>query len=272
MTTKKRSVSRKRTSPVVSKGLSGIEVRYLIWKGSVPKEPTSLVVSEGLSAIEELWKKQKEVDVLLRESREKQASMEMEAAVQDIELLSQEESPTTTTPGGRDLQLRYQSQREKYNRLKGLDRQLESAKEKIRSIPEIKNYLHPPKRVSSAPSPIAPVQGNHVWRPNPRAEENLVESKEAGVEATTTNGAEESDRGEQPVTVEDIKAALGNRIEVVELWQRRQRSLDKKDTKRHLYELAGQDPSEFYKWQRGELPDGSTADRDIRRELTTDRD
>ena len=255
----------------MSKGLSGIEVRYLIWKSSVPKEPTSLVVSEGLSAIEELWKKQKEVDVLLRESREKQASMEVEAAVQDIELLSQEEIPATQTPDRRDLQLRHQSETDEYNRLKDRDRQLESRKEGIKSIPEIKDYLHPPKRVSSAPPPITPVRGTGPWHPKPRPRVGFVGNEE---HATITNRAQKSDPAEQPASVGDIKAALkaSDRRQALELWRRRRTSANKTATWAALYRRAGKDKKEFQAWRNGERRVGSAADRDITRALTTDWD
>jgi hypothetical protein len=71
---------------------------------------------------------------------------------------------------------------------------------------------------------------------------------------------------------EDIKAALkaGNRKTAVELWQQRQKSANKPATKTALYKKAKQHKSEYYRWERHELPDNSSADRAIRRVLTSD--
>jgi len=86
------------------------------------------------------------------------------------------------------------------------------------------------------------------------------------------NGAKELAPAEQPVTLEDIQAALkaGERKKAVELWQQRQLSLEKPHTRTALYDRARKDKKEFYAWLRGERPDGSAADIDIRRALTTD--
>jgi hypothetical protein len=40
-----------------------------------------------------------------------------------------------------------------------------------------------------------------------------------------------------------------------------------KRTKVMLYKEASQDKAEYYRWERGELPDGSQADLDIRQVL-----
>ena len=86
----------------------------------------------------------------------------------------------------------------------------------------------------------------------------------------------------QPVTVEGIKTLLKackgvigkeslkeKRREVVGLWLKLRESITgKKATKTSLHKRADQPASEFFRWQRGELPHGSTPDIDIRSALT----
>jgi len=104
-------------------------------------------------------------------------------------------------------------------------------------------------------------------------------------ETTATDGTKELDPTEQPVTVEDIKTVLETckevvdkkalkkkRREAVALWKRLRKSSGKLATNKDLHDHAQQDPSEFYRWQRGGLPNGSQADQDIREALTTDWD
>jgi hypothetical protein len=61
--------------------------------------------------------------------------------------------------------------------------------------------------------------------------------------------------------------SLGQRKEAVRFWLMARGFRNLKDTKSALYEEAGQDKAEYYRWERGKLPDGSQADRDIRRVL-----
>ena len=70
-------------------------------------------------------------------------------------------------------------------------------------------------------------------------------------------------------TANDIQAALteGKRKHAAELWQKLRTSVGLHATKRYLYTTAAQDRAEYYRWERGELPDGSQADRDIRKVL-----
>lgn len=69
----------------------------------------------------------------------------------------------------------------------------------------------------------------------------------------------------------DINAALqqGKRRDAVDLWQEARRAACKPASQKVLYAESGQDPSEFYKWRRGEKPDGSQADKDIRAAMLT---
>ena len=68
---------------------------------------------------------------------------------------------------------------------------------------------------------------------------------------------------------EAIRSALNRdeRKTAVELWQARQRVLHKAATHTSLYDAAGQDKAEFYKWLRGGLKKDGQADRDIRKAL-----
>lgn len=70
-------------------------------------------------------------------------------------------------------------------------------------------------------------------------------------------------------TVEDIKAALEKRDRkgAVEIWQKIRRRHGSPSTKKALYEKAGQDKADYYRWERGELADGCQADLDIRSAL-----
>jgi len=89
---------------------------------------------------------------------------------------------------------------------------------------------------------------------------------------------------EEPATVEGIKIVLADcrgvdketlkkkRTRAVELWQQLQTASGKKSAKAILYRAAGQDKRDFDRWCKGEHPDGSTPDKDIRRALTTDWD
>ncbi len=255
--------------------------RKISQRGTFRKNPgfpnPNSALGKGLSAIAKLQKEQNEVGVRLRESRNRLASMEVEAAVQGIGLLPdpQEELPATTAPDGQDFRSRYQSELAEYNQLKDEDREIESRIEKIRSIPEIVGYLNRP-RVSNAPPPIRPVRGG--WRPSPRAEVEPRANQEPEPE-TRTGG-----KG-QPATIEDIKTVLEacrgvvdketlkkKRTEAVELWLRRRKSRSKVATKAALYRHAKKDKSEFYAWGRGERPYRSAADIDIPRAIITDWD
>jgi hypothetical protein len=73
-------------------------------------------------------------------------------------------------------------------------------------------------------------------------------------------------------TLAKIKLALDDdkRREAVLLWKEMRRSKHKADTNVALYDHAGQHRTEFYKWRKGVLPVGSTADVDIRRALLSD--
>jgi hypothetical protein len=70
----------------------------------------------------------------------------------------------------------------------------------------------------------------------------------------------------KPATRADIHKALleGKRKYAVELWQEARRAAGKPAAQNVLYAESRQDPSEFYKWRRGEKPDGSQPDKDIR--------
>jgi len=98
------------------------------------------------------------------------------------------------------------------------------------------------------------------------------ESEDLEVEKTTTSRAKELDSAEQPVTLEDIEAALdtGDRKKAVELWQIRQRALGKPPTHTALYDRAGEHKSDFYKWLKGNKPKGYSTDRALKEVLTTD--
>jgi len=91
---------------------------------------------------------------------------------------------------------------------------------------------------------------------------------------TAANTAKELDRAAQPVTFEDIEAALeaGDREKAVELWQQLRKASGKERTKAFLYRTAGQDKRDFRRWCQGKHPDGSTPDKDIKKALTTDWD
>ena len=235
------------------------------------------VVGKGLSAIAELEKEQNEVGVLLSESEEEQDFMKVEAAAQRIELSpanAQEEMPATTNPGGQDLQFRYQSEITKYNRLKDQNREIESAKKVISSIPAIANYLRPKKPVSSAPHPISPVKGLSI-RASLLA--TTKEKEEQGAETTTADRAKELDHAEQPATFEEIKTVLKAcdgkadisekrliKRKAVDLWKQLRKSLGKKDTQKALEIHVGVDHSDFHKWLRCEskFPDGSPTEVD----------
>jgi hypothetical protein len=86
---------------------------------------------------------------------------------------------------------------------------------------------------------------------------------------------ESSDDAEQRLK-EHVKEALnlieealdlGLRKDAVRFWLSARQSKNLKATKVALYDEAEQDKAEYYRWKRGELPDGSQADRDIRRVL-----
>jgi len=67
----------------------------------------------------------------------------------------------------------------------------------------------------------------------------------------------------------DLRAALnrGDRKGAVRLWQTWMQSVHLPATKKALHDEADQDHAEYYRWERGELPEGSQADRDIREVL-----
>jgi predicted DNA-binding transcriptional regulator AlpA len=66
----------------------------------------------------------------------------------------------------------------------------------------------------------------------------------------------------------DLNAARrADRKHAVELWQKPRRSAGLPATKCYLYASAAQDKAEYYRWERGELPNGSRADQDIRKAL-----
>jgi hypothetical protein len=76
--------------------------------------------------------------------------------------------------------------------------------------------------------------------------------------------------GRIPTTSEiDVALDKGERLVAVLLWQQARRTKNLRSSKKALYEEASQDKAEYYRWERGELPDGSRADRDIRRVLLT---
>ena len=72
--------------------------------------------------------------------------------------------------------------------------------------------------------------------------------------------------------VDQIKYALekGQRKEAVKLWQEWRRSVGKRAAKVELYRQARKDKSDFYKWEKGNLGDGTSAAVSIRRALTCD--
>lgn len=98
------------------------------------------------------------------------------------------------------------------------------------------------------------------------------ETGEQPPETIVTNGSGELDDVEQLVTVEDIKAALetSDYEKAVNLWQNRQRTLRKPHTKKALFDRAGEDKSDFYKWLKGNKIKGYSTDKAIRIVLTTD--
>jgi len=102
-------------------------------------------------------------------------------------------------------------------------------------------------------------------------------------ESPTVASEEQESETTQPITVEGIKTLLEackgvidketlkkKRREAVELWQQLRKSIGKKATKKALYDHFELDPSEFFKWQRGEHLHGSMPDIDIRSALTAD--
>jgi len=73
-------------------------------------------------------------------------------------------------------------------------------------------------------------------------------------------------------TFKDIEKALaeGDRRGAVALWMGKRKAENKPHYKAVLHRRAKLDKSEFFKWQRGDLPNGSAADMAIRRMLTSD--
>jgi hypothetical protein len=113
------------------------------------------------------------------------------------------------------------------------------------------------------------------WRPAPNAFQQSVSLAQiqacakqfppAGVLSGTRAAG-----GRIPTTPE-IKVAFdkGGRLAAVLLWQQARRAKNLRASKKALYEEASQDKAEYYRWERGELPAGSRADRDIRKVLLT---
>jgi hypothetical protein len=89
--------------------------------------------------------------------------------------------------------------------------------------------------------------------------------------ARKLEAAQPKQSGEQAnPSPQDIAAALNrtDRKGAVRLWQEMRRAINKDDAKAALYREAKQDRSEYYKWEKGQLPKDSAADRAITRVLT----
>lgn len=97
-------------------------------------------------------------------------------------------------------------------------------------------------------------------RIEPSARDALIRSPKDGKALSSAPG------------VDDIKKALdqGQRRQAVQLWLEKNESRGQPRTKARLFRAAKQHKSEYYRWEKGKLPDGSAADKAIRRALTTD--
>lgn len=100
-----------------------------------------------------------------------------------------------------------------------------------------------------------------------RIQQNVDKHAEQGGFASLLGAAKEA--ASALPSVQHIEAVLmaGERLHAAELWQAIRKHSGKPGTKTALYDEAGQDKAEYYRWERGELPNGSQADKDIRRVL-----